>query len=419
MHCLTIRGKWAVQFLQRAATVPRGIGQCNICNTLPHRLGAVGSATPAIYCPGPGAVGNATLAMHCLTAWGQWAVDLLLFTTTFLRGSGQWNSRNAIPYRVEAVGSATSVIHCLTAWGHRAMQLLLCTTTLLMGQWAVQLLQYTATPPGGGGHCNSCNARAHQQGGRGVPPERWLQSSTRAMHCHTTWVQWAVQLLRCTASLPGGTGSQAAAKRKMGGVPPLSKAELPKVRELDAKPQRVYASPLALSTLLWRREVLTHEYVSRFRDKDKFTDVTVDDLAPVMDCDAAVTQDRCLESMSDDEIDRLKAFVLAVWTFTLTSPSAYRGKRGLGPKGAADKREAEDDEPSLPVRSQGCTGAAEEEVVARRLAAMKAKLKIEGDRRLYTTKPGAELMDVKSAPVTACRACKNVGRSVKHHWFHE
>ena len=42
--------------------------------------------------------------------------------------------------------------------------------------------------------------------------------------------------------------SQAAAKRKMAGVSPLPKAGLLKVRELDAKPQWVYASLLALST---------------------------------------------------------------------------------------------------------------------------------------------------------------------------
>ena len=213
--------------------------------------------------------------------------------------------------------------------------------------------------------------------------------------------------------------SQATAKRKMAGVPPFSKAKLLKVRELDAKPQWVYASLLALSTLLWRIEVPTHEYVSCFWDKDKFTDVTLDDLAPVMDFDDADTEVWCLESMNDDEIDGLKAFVLAVWTFMVTSLSAYRGKRGLDPKGAVDQREAEDDEPSLPARSQGCTGATEEEVVARRLAAMKGKFKIEGDRRLYTTKLGAEPMGVTCAPVTACRACKNAGRGVKHHCFHE
>ena len=58
-------------------------------------------------------------------------------------------------------------------------------------------------------------------------------------------------------------------------------------------------------------------------------------------------------------------------------------------------------------------------MVARRLAAMKAKFRVEGDRRPYTTKPGAEPMDVTSAPVTACRACKNARGGVKHHWFHE
>ena len=98
----------------------------------------------------------------------------------------------------------------------------------------------------------------------------------------------------------------------------------------------MYASVLALSTLLWRREVPAHEYVSRFRDKEKFTDVTLDDLAPVAHSDAADTDVWCLESMDDDEIDRLKAFVLAVWTFTVTSLSAYRGKWGLDPKGAVD-----------------------------------------------------------------------------------
>ena len=66
-------------------------------------------------------------------------------------------------------------------------------------------------------------------------------------------------------------------------MPPLIKAELLKVRELHAKPQRVYGSLPAVSTRLWRTELLAHEYVSRFRDKDKFTDVTLDDLAPVMD----------------------------------------------------------------------------------------------------------------------------------------
>ena len=58
-------------------------------------------------------------------------------------------------------------------------------------------------------------------------------------------------------------------------------------------------------------------------------------------------------------------------------------------------------------------------MVARRLVAMKTKFRMEGDRMLYTMKPGAEPMDVTCAQGTACRACKNAGRGVKHHWFHE
>ena len=60
MHCLTAWGQWAVELLQCTAALPGGSGQCNSCNALPHCLGAVDSATPA---------------MHCLTAWGQWAVE--------------------------------------------------------------------------------------------------------------------------------------------------------------------------------------------------------------------------------------------------------------------------------------------------------------------------------------------------------
>ena len=90
----------------------------------------------------------------------------------------------------------------------------------------------------------------------------------------------------------------------------------------------------------------------------------------MMDFDATDNEVWCAESMNDDEIDKLKAFVLAVWTFTVASLSAYQGKRDLDPKGAVDQREAENDEPSLPARSQGRTGVAEEEAVARRVSAM-------------------------------------------------
>ena len=148
--------------------------------------------------------------------------------------------------------------------------------------------------------------------------------------------------------------SQAAAKREMAGVPPLCKSELMKIRELDTKPRWVYAGLLALSALLWRREVPAHEFVSRFREKEKFIDVTLDEWARVMDSDAADNEVWCLESMNDEEIERPKAFILAVWMFTVTSISAYRGKRGLDPKVSVDQREAEDEDPGLLARSQGC-----------------------------------------------------------------
>ena len=89
--------------------------------------------------------------MHCLTAWGQWAVELLQCTASLPGGSGQCNSCNALP-------------HC----------------------------------PGGSGQCNSCNALPHCLGAVG--------SATPAMHCLTALGQWAAELLQCTASLPGGSG---------------------------------------------------------------------------------------------------------------------------------------------------------------------------------------------------------------------
>ena len=66
---------------------------------------------------------------------------------------------------------------------------------------------------------------------------------------------------------------------------------------LDAKPQWVYASLLALSTLLWRREVPARAYTSRFWDKKKFTDVTLDEWAPFQDSDAAEDWDVPPEAM--------------------------------------------------------------------------------------------------------------------------
>ena len=86
--------------------------------------------------------------MHCLTAWGQWAVQLLQYTAALSGDSGQRNSCNALPHCLGAVGSGTPALHCPTAWG----------------QWAVQRVQYTAALSGGSGQRNSCNALPHCPG---------------------------------------------------------------------------------------------------------------------------------------------------------------------------------------------------------------------------------------------------------------
>ena len=56
-----------MELLQCTASLPWGSRPCNPCNALPHCLGAVGRATPA---------------MHYLTAWGQWTVQLLQCTAS-------------------------------------------------------------------------------------------------------------------------------------------------------------------------------------------------------------------------------------------------------------------------------------------------------------------------------------------------
>ena len=183
-----------MQLGQCTASLPGGSGQWNSCNALPHCLGAVGSATPALHCLtawgqwaaqligplhracraapsllsvwcctawccalhctvcallhcscGQRAAGSGTPATHCHTAWRLWAVELLLHTAALPGGSGQWNSCDTLPLCLGAAGCATPAMHCLTAWG----------------QWAVQLLLNTASPPGGSGHWSSrscCNA---------------------------------------------------------------------------------------------------------------------------------------------------------------------------------------------------------------------------------------------------------------------
>ena len=141
-----------MDLLQCTASLPGGSGQMNSCNRLPHCLGAVGSGAFRNALPHClGAVGIGTPAMHCLTAWGQWAVELLLYTASLPGGSGQWTSCNILPHCPGATGGGPPAMHCPTAWG----------------QWAVDLLQCTASPLGGSGQWKSCNALPHCLGAGG------------------------------------------------------------------------------------------------------------------------------------------------------------------------------------------------------------------------------------------------------------
>ena len=78
--------------------------------------------------------------------------------------------------------------HCLWAVGSGTLAMHRHTAC---GQWAVELLLCTATVPGGNGQWNSYNA---------LPHCLWVVGSgTPAMHRHTACGQWAVELLLCPA----------------------------------------------------------------------------------------------------------------------------------------------------------------------------------------------------------------------------
>ena len=105
-----------------------------------------------------------------------------------------------VPCRTALVGSGqwnfcNALPNCLGPVGSatRAMH---CLTT--WRQWAAQLLQCTASLPGGSGQWSSCFAPPHCPVAVGC--------GTPVMHCHTAQWLWVVQLLQCTASLPGGSG---------------------------------------------------------------------------------------------------------------------------------------------------------------------------------------------------------------------
>ena len=190
------------------------------CHTGSHLPTApcVPRRTTSAFCVVPHCLVLCT-TLHCvcpaallLSAWAQWAVDLLQCTAPLPGRSGQWTSCNTLPHCRGAVGSGPPSMHCPTAWGQWAVELLQCTAPLPWGQWAVELLLYTASLPGGSGQWNSCNALPHCPGavGSGTPAIHCrtalgaVGSATPAIQCRTAWGQWVVEPLQCTASLPWG-----------------------------------------------------------------------------------------------------------------------------------------------------------------------------------------------------------------------
>ena len=196
-------GQWAVELLQCSASLLGGIGQWNSCYALPHCLGEVGSGTRATHCPigqgqwqcnsrgtlphCVGAVHSATPAMQRHTAWGRWAVELMQCTASLLGGIVQWNSCHALPQCLGAVGSGTPTMRGPSSWGDgescprdgRCLKSGIPAVHYLTarGQWAVELMKHTASLHSGSGQCNACNALPHRLGAE--------VSGTLTTHCFT------------------------------------------------------------------------------------------------------------------------------------------------------------------------------------------------------------------------------------------
>ena len=49
VHCLSPYGPWALEFIIFSASLPGDIGQWSFSGTVPHRLGAVCSGTPSMH----------------------------------------------------------------------------------------------------------------------------------------------------------------------------------------------------------------------------------------------------------------------------------------------------------------------------------------------------------------------------------
>ena len=115
MQCVTARGQWAVELLLYITSLPWAGGRAT---PAVECLTARGQwATQLLQCTfsPPRGSGRATPAMYCLIAWGRWGVELLQYTASLIWGTGQWNSCNALPCCLGALGNETPTMHCLAA----------------------------------------------------------------------------------------------------------------------------------------------------------------------------------------------------------------------------------------------------------------------------------------------------------------
>ena len=81
-----------------------------------------GSALKEFQCPlPPGSVARhcGSSTTPCLQLVRQWAAQILQFTASVRRASGQCSSCNALPHWPRAMGSASPAMHYHTAWGTR------------------------------------------------------------------------------------------------------------------------------------------------------------------------------------------------------------------------------------------------------------------------------------------------------------
>ena len=211
VQCCTASGQWVVALLQYTAALPLGhcavqcmwyiatlLGgprQWNSLGTLPYCFRAVSSGCRKIstaHCPMTvrlsttavarpirsfAAEGSGAPLVHSHLAFGQWALELLRYTTRWLGGSGQrrtaWghSGLELLPYIVVvlgAIGSGTPSLH------HRPP----------LEQWDVELPRYSLSLPWGS--------------------DPWIF----AVDYCIALAQWAMELLRYIAPMPTISGNR-------------------------------------------------------------------------------------------------------------------------------------------------------------------------------------------------------------------